>query len=99
MPATELACQLNHTELCDALRHSEARSVRTDMENHQMSRDPIEQRMLSIPEAAIWLGVSERFVYALISRGELRSVKVGRRRLIDTRDAEQFINERKEDRE
>jgi len=64
-----------------------------------MSRDPIEQRMLSIPEAAIWLGVSERFVYALISRGELRSVKVGRRRLIDTRDAEQFINERKEDRE
>ena len=61
-----------------------------------MPSDQSQRRMLSIRETADWLGVSERFVYALISRGELRSVKVGRRRLIDARDAEQFIDERKE---
>lgn len=61
-----------------------------------MPSDQTDRRLLSIRETADWLGVSERFVYSLISRGELRSVKVGRRRLIDSRDAEQFIDDRKE---
>ena len=53
-------------------------------------------RMLSVRETADRLGVSERFVYALLARGELQSLKIGRRRLIDSRDAERFIDEKRE---
>ncbi len=59
------------------------------------SNDP-NQRMFSITETAEWLGVSERFVYALIARGDLESFKLGRRRLIDRQDLERFIDDRRE---
>ena len=40
------------------------------------------ERLLSIPEAAEALGIGRTAVYDLIGRGELRTLKVGRRRLV-----------------
>jgi excisionase family DNA binding protein len=36
----------------------------------------------SVPDAAAFLGVSERHVYRLLDAGKVRSVRIGRRRLV-----------------
>jgi len=46
---------------------------------------------VSIPEAARRLGLSTRTVATLISKDELGSRKVGRRRIIPTSELEAFI--------
>ena len=55
-----------------------------------------DRRLMSVPETAHWLGVSERHVYSLLASGDLKSVKIGRRRLVDIRDAEKFVESRRE---
>jgi excisionase family DNA binding protein len=40
------------------------------------------ERLLSIPEAADLAGLGRSALYDLIGRGELRTLKVGRRRLV-----------------
>ena len=49
--------------------------------------------LLAIPitDAARRLSLSPRTVASLIARGELRSVKVGRRRLVPVKSLEQFL--------
>lgn len=43
---------------------------------------PRAPQLLSIPEAARRAGISRTLIYSLIASGELRTVKVGRRRLV-----------------
>jgi excisionase family DNA binding protein len=50
-----------------------------------------EQLAVSIPEAARRLGLSIRTVATLVARRELRSRKVGRRRIIPVAALESFI--------
>jgi excisionase family DNA binding protein len=59
-------------ELVEALRD----------ELRQADAQPTPDRLLSIPDAADALGVGRTLVYTLIARGELRSVKLGKRRLV-----------------
>ncbi len=40
------------------------------------------ERLLAIPQAAEALGIGRSALYGLIGRGELRTLKVGRRRLV-----------------
>src|SRR5439155_7360026 len=47
--------------------------------------------LLSIEDVAGVLRISERGVYRLLGRGELTSVKVGNRTLIEPEDVRQFI--------
>jgi excisionase family DNA binding protein len=43
----------------------------------------IEKRLcMSVPEAAERLGISRNFAYELVKRGELPSIKFGKRKLI-----------------
>lgn len=49
--------------------------------------------LLSIVEAARCLGISRTHLYEIISRGEITSVRLGRRRMFRRRDLETFVAE------
>jgi excisionase family DNA binding protein len=50
-----------------------------------------------VPEVAVLLGgVTERYVWTLLSRNELTSVKVGGRRLVPADDLDAFIEKLRE---
>jgi excisionase family DNA binding protein len=49
---------------------------------------------LSVEEAAEALGLGRTKVFELVSGGQLRSIKVGRRRLVPVSALEQFITQR-----
>jgi excisionase family DNA binding protein len=48
-------------------------------------------RLLSIPEACKRLGIGHWTIYQQINKGNLRTVKVGRRRLVSVRAIDAFI--------
>lgn len=62
------------TELVEALREE----VRTEAATSPQAPD----RLLSVPEAAAAMGVRRSLIYAEMGAGRLRSIKVGRRRVI-----------------
>lgn len=53
-----------------------------------------EKKTLSIPEAAIALGISETAAWGAVSRGLLRSFKIGRRRLTTPEAVNELIQQR-----
>ena len=59
-----------------------------------LEHDPL---LLTVREAADWLACSQANVYALVEKGELPVVPVGRRKgyRIDRRDLEAFVDRRK----
>jgi len=62
----------------DALAAAILAAVRAEA----VSNDAGPERLLSIDEAAVLAGVGRTSIYAVIGAGRLRSVKVGRRRLV-----------------
>ena len=54
-----------------------------------MSKDA--DRLLTVPQVATRLQVSERQIRRLVKRGELRALRIGRRVLIDPRDLADFL--------
>jgi excisionase family DNA binding protein len=74
------------TELVEALREE----LRTEADAGPRTPD----RLLSVDEAATMLGLGRSLAYDLIGRGELRSIVVGRRRLIPAGAIAEFIAER-----
>lgn len=52
--------------------------------------------LLSVPEAAARLGIGKRSVWRMLDTGELPSIRLGRRRLIDPRDLASLIERRRE---
>jgi excisionase family DNA binding protein len=55
---------------------------------------PAPDRLLSVDEAAAALALGRSLTYGEITAGRLRSVKVGRRRLIPARAIAEYISER-----
>jgi excisionase family DNA binding protein len=53
------------------------------------------QRLLSVCDAAKWLGVSQWHVRRLIWRGELPFIRIGRIIRIDKLDLERFVDAEK----
>lgn len=49
---------------------------------------------VSVDEAARLIGVGRSTMFALLDSGEIRSVKVGARRLVPRRALEEFVSER-----
>lgn len=45
----------------------------------------------SLDESAIALGLSRRLLYSLIDRRELKTVKIGRRRLVPAAELERLV--------
>lgn len=74
------------TEFVEALREE----LRTEAAVDPRTPD----RLLSVDEAATMLGVGRSVLYGEIQTGRLRSVKVGRRRLIPSTGVASYIAER-----
>lgn len=49
-------------------------------------------QLLSVPEVARALGISERMVWRLIREGRLKSLKIGASRRVDQRDLDACID-------
>ncbi len=56
-----------------------------------------EKVLLRIDEAAALLGVGRSFLYALVQRGEIGSVKLGRARRIPVTALEEFVQRLQEE--
>lgn len=54
------------------------------------------KKLLNVPQAAEILNVSKRMVWRLIKEGELRSVRIGGRILVDPEDLREFIESNKQ---
>jgi excisionase family DNA binding protein len=52
---------------------------------------PPRQGLLRVEEAALWLGLSKRTVFELLSRGEVQSVQIGRSRRIALTALERYV--------
>ena len=61
------------------------------MSDHTSKSTGGPHRMLSVQEAAGELGISRSLTYELLSSGALRSVKIGRRRLVPREAIETYI--------
>lgn len=56
-----------------------------------------ERRLYPLKEAAEQLGgITERMLWTLVMRGDIRSVKVGRRRMIPASALDQYVSELEE---
>ncbi len=61
----------------------------------ETASEPPPDRLLDVREAATALGIGRSALYAELGRGEVRSVKVGRRRLVPSSALGAYIAERK----
>jgi excisionase family DNA binding protein len=52
----------------------------------------VEKLAYNADEAARAIGLSVRYIRELVAKGKLRSVKVGKRRLISTESLRKFVN-------
>jgi excisionase family DNA binding protein len=73
-------------ELVGALRHEIA------TERRPTEREP--DRLLSIEQAARALGIGRTALYSEIGAGRIRSIKVGRRRLVPSSSITEVASER-----
>ena len=53
--------------------------------------------LLGLDEAAAQLGISRRTLQSLIYSGELRSVRIARRRLVPAIDVEEYVSRLREE--
>ncbi len=72
----------------------EARDLARVLADELRKDPPAPKLALSVAEAAASIGAGRDFVYALINRGELRSVKSDGRRFVRVGDLEAWLEER-----
>lgn len=82
------------TSRLDAALHELAEALREELRQEAQAVPRAPDRLLSIDEAGAMLGLGRSFVYQEIAAGRLRSVKVGRRRLVSAAAIGQFIHEK-----
>jgi len=54
------------------------------------------RRLFSVEEAAVYLSLSKRELYNMLASGELPGVVHGRRRMLDVRDLDTWIEKNKQ---
>jgi len=70
------------TDRLEAALAELAASIREEIRSERAADAGVPDRLHSIPEAAEMLGIGRTSLYAELQAGRLRSVKVGRRRLV-----------------
>jgi excisionase family DNA binding protein len=78
-----------------AARHlaDDDREVRHDVELQIPDSQRSSKRLYSVADAAEALAIRRKHVYTLISRGELSTVAIGRRRLIPNDELDRYIRQ------
>jgi excisionase family DNA binding protein len=71
-----------------------AAAIRSEIAAELATTAGAPDRLLSIPEAAATLGLGRSLTYSEIAAGRLRSIRVGRRRLIPADAIRSYIAER-----
>lgn len=56
---------------------------------------PVKRRLLSVEEAAVYMGRSEEAMQHLIASGRIRTVRIDRRVFVDLRDLDKLIEDYK----
>lgn len=64
-----------------------------ELSGAQTGRKPLARCALRVNEFCELYGVSRSFAYELMDRGKLRTVKIGKRRLIPVESAEALLRE------
>lgn len=72
---------------------------RSEIADPPTDRSEIPTRLVyTVPEVAVLLGgVTERYVWKLISAGELNALKIGKRRVVERQALDTFIAKLRED--
>jgi excisionase family DNA binding protein len=81
--------QMSHTT--DALQQAIEQAVEAAIRKALNINDATNRRLLSVEEGAVYLALSKREVYNMIATGELPAVTHGRRRMLDIRDLDVWI--------
>jgi excisionase family DNA binding protein len=58
-----------------------------------LTPEPLNIQLLTVPQAAEILGISKSLLYQLVSRGDVKSIRIGRLIRIKTEDLLQFLEE------
>lgn len=61
------------------------------MIEQRLQSDGAPRRLLSVVEAAAYLGLSAKTIYAWIEEGRIPFVALGRRRMLDIKELDGFI--------
>lgn len=69
-------------------------ALREELRAEAVAHPPAPDRLLSVDEAASMLGLGRSALYGEIGAGRLRSVKVGRRRLVPAASIAAYITDR-----
>jgi excisionase family DNA binding protein len=72
-------------------RKDKTMATRPDQTALAKGGEPMAKLAYSVTEAGEMIGVCRRTVYELLTNGELRSVKIGRRRLVRHNDLVAFL--------
>ncbi len=79
----------------DALGDLIERSVEAAVRKALSVNEATNRRLLSVEDAAVYLSLSKREVYNMIANKEFFVVPHGRRKMLDIRDLEQWIERKK----
>lgn len=82
------------TDRLDAAFRELIEALREELRQEADAAPRAPDRLMSIPEAATTLGLGRTATYGEIGAGRLRSVKVGRRRLVPATAVRDYIAER-----
>ena len=75
----------------DAFQQVIETAVETGVRKALNISDVTNRRLLSIEEGAVYLSLSKREIYNMIATGELPAVTHGRRKMLDIRDLDVWI--------
>jgi excisionase family DNA binding protein len=79
----------------DAFQHLIEQAVEAGVRKALNLSEVTNRRLLSITEGATYLALSKREVYNIIAAGEIPSVNHGRRKMLDIRDLNEWIAQKK----
>jgi excisionase family DNA binding protein len=86
---------MNYTSTTDVLGQVIEQAVESAIRRALNVNEATKRRLLSVEEAAVYLSLSKREIYNMIASDQLRVVTRGRRKMLDIRDLDEWIERNK----